>query len=95
MEIDNGTMHKKLNELEQNTVASFRKALRDVAMEIDVAVVTRVIILLAQLRTLKKCLKEAEDEQYRAEEDEAALRAELNSTQQQSTTNIVGSYDIT
>ncbi|GAU10262.1 hypothetical protein TSUD_422570 [Trifolium subterraneum] len=77
MEIDNGTMHKKLNELEQNTVASFRKALRDVAMEIDVAVVTRVIILLAQLRTLKKCLKEAEDEQQRKMSIES--RIELNS----------------
>ncbi|GAU17293.1 hypothetical protein TSUD_110100, partial [Trifolium subterraneum] len=88
MEIDNGAMHRKLNELEQNTVPSLRKALRDVAMEKDAAVVARED-LLAQLRTLKKRLKEAEEEQYRAEEDAAALRAELNSIQQQSMTNTV------
>ncbi|CAJ2660922.1 unnamed protein product [Trifolium pratense] len=88
MEIDNGAMHKKLSELEQNTVPSLRKALRDVAMEKDAAVVARED-LLAQLRTLKKRLKEAEEEQYRAEEDAAALRAELNSIQQQSMTSTV------
>ncbi|GAU46969.1 hypothetical protein TSUD_143110 [Trifolium subterraneum] len=54
----------------------------------DAAVVARED-LLAQLRTLKKRLKEAEEEQYRAEEDAAALRAELNSIQQQSMTNTV------
>ncbi|XP_004486979.1 uncharacterized protein [Cicer arietinum] len=88
VEIDNGAMHKKLNELEQSTVPSLRKALKDVAMEKDAAVVARED-LLAQLRTLKKRLKESEDEQYRAEEDAAALRAELNSIQQQSMTNTV------
>ncbi|KVH94637.1 hypothetical protein Ccrd_003279 [Cynara cardunculus var. scolymus] len=44
----------------------------------------------AQLRALKKRLKEAEEEQYRAEEDAAALRAELNSLQQQSISGNVG-----
>ncbi|RZB62882.1 hypothetical protein D0Y65_039862 [Glycine soja] len=88
MEIDNETMHKQLNDVEQNTVPSLRKALRDVAMEKDAAVVARED-LSAQLRTLKKRLKEAEDEQYRAEEDAAALRAELNSIQQQAMTNTV------
>lgn len=88
MEIDNGAMHKQLNDLEQNTVPSLRKALRDVAMEKDAAVVARED-LSAQLRTLKKRLKDAEEEQYRAEEDAAALRAELNSIQQQSMTNTV------
>ncbi|KAJ1412345.1 putative myosin-14 isoform X2 [Sesbania bispinosa] len=88
MEIDNASMHKQLNDLEQNTVPSLRKALKDVAMEKDAAVVARED-LLAQLRTLKKRLKEAEDEQYRAEEDAAALRAELNSIQQQAMTNTV------
>ncbi|XP_061337951.1 uncharacterized protein LOC133284856 isoform X2 [Gastrolobium bilobum] len=88
MEIDNGAMQKQLNDLEQNTVPSLRKALKDVAMEKDAAVVARED-LLAQLRTLKKRLKEAEDEQYRAEEDAAALRAELNLIQQQAMTNTV------
>ncbi|KAI6686877.1 hypothetical protein NL676_032790 [Syzygium grande] len=81
-EVENTTLLKRLNDLEQNTVPSLRKALRDVAMEKDAAVVARED-LSTQLRTLKKCLKEAEEEQYRAEEDAAALRAELNSIQQQ------------
>ncbi|KAL0370010.1 UNVERIFIED_CONTAM: ATP-dependent zinc metalloprotease FTSH 8, mitochondrial [Sesamum angustifolium] len=72
----------KLTSMEQNTVPSLRKALRDVAMEKDAAVVARED-LSAQLRTLKKRMKEAEEEQYRAEEDAAALRAELNLLQQQ------------
>ncbi|RDY10382.1 hypothetical protein CR513_05097 [Mucuna pruriens] len=88
MEIDNGAMHKQLNDLEQNTVPSLRKALKDVAMEKDAAVVARED-LSAQLRTLKKRLKDAEDEQYRAEEDAAALRAELNLIQQQAMNNTV------
>ncbi|KAL6496604.1 hypothetical protein OROGR_029862 [Orobanche gracilis] len=66
--------------LQENTMPSLRKALKDVAMEKDVAVVARED-LSAQLRTLKKRMKEAEEEQYRAEEDAAALRAELNSLQ--------------
>lgn len=73
----------RLNDLEQNIVPSLRKALRDVAMEKDAAVVARED-LSAQVRTMKKRLKEAEEEQYRAEEDAAALRAEVNSIQQQS-----------
>ncbi|XP_030464264.1 uncharacterized protein LOC115683797 [Syzygium oleosum] len=81
-EVENTTLLKRLNDLEQNTVPSLRKALRDVAMEKDAAVVARED-LSTQLRTLKKRLKEAEEEQYRAEEDAAALRAELNSIQQQ------------
>ncbi|CAK9314537.1 unnamed protein product [Citrullus colocynthis] len=81
-EAENGMLQKRLNELETNTVPSLRKALKDVAMEKDAAVVARED-LLAQLRTLRKQLKEAEEEQYRAEEDAAALRAELNSLQQQ------------
>ncbi|MED6119046.1 hypothetical protein PIB30_008266 [Stylosanthes scabra] len=88
VEVDNDTMRKQLNDLEQNTVPSLRRALKDVAMEKDAAVVARED-LSAQLRTLKKRLKEAEDEQYRAEEDAAALRAELNSIQQQSITSPV------
>ncbi|XP_030503800.2 uncharacterized protein LOC115719054 [Cannabis sativa] len=82
-EADNDTLQKRLNDLEQNTVPSLRKALKSVAMEKDAAVVAREDFS-AQLRTLKKRLKEAEEEQYRAEEDAAALRAELNLIQQQS-----------
>ncbi|MED6110343.1 hypothetical protein PIB30_041915 [Stylosanthes scabra] len=65
VEIDNDAMRKQLNDLEQHTVPSLRKALKDVAMEKDAAVVAR------------------------AEEDAAALRAELNSIQQQSMTSPV------
>ncbi|KAM6597220.1 hypothetical protein CsatA_007744 [Cannabis sativa] len=82
-EAENDTLQKRLNDLEQNTVPSLRKALKSVAMEKDAAVVAREDFS-AQLRTLKKRLKEAEEEQYRAEEDAAALRAELNLIQQQS-----------
>ncbi|PON82683.1 myosin heavy chain-like protein [Trema orientale] len=82
-EAENDVLHKRLHDLEQNTVPSLRKALKDVAMEKDAAVVAREDFS-AQLRTLKKRLKEAEEEQYRAEEDAAALRAELNLIQQQS-----------
>ncbi|KAJ0987827.1 hypothetical protein J5N97_006183 [Dioscorea zingiberensis] len=38
---------------------------------------------LAQLRTMKKRLKEAEEDQYRAKEDAATLRAELSALPQQ------------
>ncbi|KAL2898888.1 Paramyosin [Bienertia sinuspersici] len=83
------THQRRLNDLEQNTVPSLRKALRDVAMEKDAAVVARED-LAAQIRTLKKRVKEAEEEQYRAEEDAASLRAELNSVQQQAFSDPVG-----
>ncbi|XP_057536052.1 autophagy-related protein 23 isoform X2 [Amaranthus tricolor] len=81
-EVECETLQQRLNDLEQNAVPSLRKALKDIAMEKDAAVVARED-LLAQIRTLKKRLKEAEEEQYRAEEDAASLRAELNSIQQQ------------
>ncbi|XP_062085050.1 autophagy-related protein 23 [Humulus lupulus] len=87
-EADNDTLQKRLNDLEQNTVPSLRKALKSVAMEKDAAVVAREDFS-AQLRTLKKRLKEAEEEQYRAEEDAAALRAELNLIQQQSMSGLL------
>ncbi|KAJ8533196.1 hypothetical protein K7X08_016085 [Anisodus acutangulus] len=87
-EVENNMLQKRLNDLEQNTVPSLRKALKDVAMEKDAAVVARED-LSALLRTIKKRLKEVEEEQYRAEEDAAALRAELNSLQQQAMTGPV------
>ncbi|KAI4383870.1 hypothetical protein MLD38_009664 [Melastoma candidum] len=79
---ENESLCKRLNDLEQNTVPSLRKALKEVAIEKDAAVVAREDYA-TQLRMIKKRLKEAEEEQYRAEEDAAALRAELNSVQQQ------------
>ncbi|XP_059660804.1 uncharacterized protein LOC132307142 isoform X2 [Cornus florida] len=88
-ESENDALQKHLNELEQSTVPSLRKALKDVAMEKDAAVVARED-LSAQLRTMKKRLKEAEEEQYRAEEDSAALRAELNLLQQQAMSGSLG-----
>ncbi|KAJ4833294.1 hypothetical protein Tsubulata_004313 [Turnera subulata] len=65
-EAENENLQKRLNDLEQNTVPSLRKALRDIAMEKDAAVVAR------------------------AEEDAAALRAELNLMQQQTMSNPLG-----
>ncbi|XP_015088476.1 citron Rho-interacting kinase isoform X1 [Solanum pennellii] len=84
-EVENNMLQKRLNDLEQITIPSLRKALKDVAMEKDAAVVARED-LSALLRTIKKRLKEVEEEQYRAEEDAGSLRAELNSLQQQALT---------
>uniref|UniRef100_A0A1J3CJT9 Uncharacterized protein n=1 Tax=Noccaea caerulescens TaxID=107243 RepID=A0A1J3CJT9_NOCCA len=81
-EVENESLEARLNLLEQNTVPSLRKALKEIAMEKDAAVVSRED-LSAQVRSLKKRVKEAEEEQYRAEEDASSLRAELNSIQQQ------------
>ncbi|XP_073272638.1 uncharacterized protein [Primulina huaijiensis] len=86
---ENTTMQKRLHD--SNTIPSLRKALKDVAMEKDAAVVARED-LSAQIRTLKKRMKEAEEEQYRAEEDAAALRAELNSLQQQTMSGLSGGF---
>ncbi|KAJ4978285.1 hypothetical protein NE237_009065 [Protea cynaroides] len=85
-EVENDTLLRRLNDLENNSLPSLRKSLRDAVMEKDAAVVARED-LSAQLRTMKKRLKEAEEEQYRAEEDAAALRSELNSIQQQAMMN--------
>ncbi|KAG6415046.1 hypothetical protein SASPL_122447 [Salvia splendens] len=93
-EVENDMMQKNLNDLEQNTVPLLRKALKDVAMEKDAAVVARED-LSTQLRTLKRRIKEAEEEQYRAEEDAASLRAELNVLQQQAMHNPSGGNNAT
>ncbi|OAY61163.1 hypothetical protein MANES_01G168300v8 [Manihot esculenta] len=82
--------NKILSLKEQNTLPSLTKALKDVGLEKDAAVVARED-LSTKLRTLKKRLKETEEEQYRAEEDAANLRVELNSIQQQAmNSNIFG-----
>uniref|UniRef100_A0A6V7QT11 Uncharacterized protein n=1 Tax=Ananas comosus var. bracteatus TaxID=296719 RepID=A0A6V7QT11_ANACO len=85
-EVEKDSLTKRLNDLEQNSLPSLRKALKDLSIEKDAAIVAKEDAL-SQLRTTKKRLKEAEEEQYRAEEDAAALRAELNMMQQQVTVN--------
>ncbi|XP_076892353.1 uncharacterized protein LOC143544079 [Bidens hawaiensis] len=87
--VENDMLQKRVKDLEQSTVPSLRRALKDVAMEKDAAVVAREDFS-AQVRALKKRLKEAEEEQYRAEEDAAALRAELNSLQHQAISGDLG-----
>ncbi|KAG0466592.1 hypothetical protein HPP92_018172 [Vanilla planifolia] len=77
---------KTSGEKEDSTLPSLRKALKDVSIEKDAAIVAKEDAL-SQLRTAKRRLKEAEEEQYKAEEDAAALRAELNSMHQQIMTN--------
>nr|ACG42852.1 t-snare [Zea mays] len=67
---------------ERNVVPSLKKNLNDISLEKDAAVVAKEDAL-AQLRSMKKRLKEAEEEQYKAEEDSASLRAQLNTLQQQ------------
>ncbi|CAN6696036.1 unnamed protein product [Malus baccata var. baccata] len=62
------------------------------AMEKDAAVVARED-LSAQLHMLKKRLKDAEEEQYQAEEDAVALRAELNMLQQQAMSGSLGAMN--
>ncbi|CAD5194262.1 unnamed protein product [Musa acuminata subsp. malaccensis] len=81
-EVQIDSLRKHLSDLEQNSLPSLRKSLKDASIEKDAAIVAREDAL-SQLRTIKKRLKEAEEEQYRAEQDAAALRAELNSLQQQ------------
>ncbi|XP_020571099.1 vimentin isoform X3 [Phalaenopsis equestris] len=80
-EAENSSLVKNLKDLEENTIPPLRKALKDLSIEKDAAIVGKEDAL-SQLRTAKKRLKEAEEEQYRAEEDAAALRAELNSLHQ-------------
>ncbi|KAG1365665.1 paramyosin [Cocos nucifera] len=92
-EVENDSLTKHINDLEQNTLPSLRKSLKDVSIEKDAAVVAREDAL-SQLRTMKKRLKEAEEEQYRAEEDAASLRAELNSLQQQGMGNSFSSIPL-
>ncbi|XXG75307.1 hypothetical protein AAC387_Pa07g3840 [Persea americana] len=87
--VENDALQKRLSDLEENSLPSLRKALKDATMEKDAAIMARED-LLAQLRTTKKRIKEAEEEQYRAEEDAASLRAEINMLQQQAMANPLG-----
>ncbi|ERN08076.1 hypothetical protein AMTR_s00012p00264780 [Amborella trichopoda] len=81
-DIERDRLQEHIDNLEQNEIPLLRKALNDVSVEKDAVAVGRED-LLAQLRTLKRRVREAEEEQYRAEEDAASLRAELNLLQQQ------------
>ncbi|KAG2553063.1 flagellar attachment zone protein 1-like isoform X1 [Panicum virgatum] len=81
-EVEKDALVNRLNDLERNIVPSLRKTLNDISLEKDAAVVAKEDAL-AQLRSMKKRLKEAEEEQYRAEEDSASLRAQLSTLQQQ------------
>ncbi|XP_039145758.1 LOW QUALITY PROTEIN: tropomyosin alpha-3 chain-like [Dioscorea cayenensis subsp. rotundata] len=91
---DNDTLVKRVNELENNVLPGLRKALKDVSIEKDAAFVAKEDAL-SQLRTMKKRIKEAEEDQYRAEEDAAALRAELSALQQQGFGNSFGGFSST
>ncbi|TVU47614.1 hypothetical protein EJB05_07220 [Eragrostis curvula] len=92
-EVEKDALVNRLNDLERNVVPSLKKALNDVSLEKDAAVIAKEDAL-AQLRSMKKRLKEAEEEQYRAEEDSASLRAQLNTLQQQVMGNSYGGYPI-
>lgn len=61
---------------DEKTVAMLRKSLDTITMERDAAFISRED-MVAQLRLMKRRLQEAEEEQYKAEEDTAALRAEI------------------
>ncbi|CAM6085308.1 unnamed protein product [Calypogeia fissa] len=61
-------------------VVALSKALDDMTLERDAALAAKED-LLSQLRVAKRRLKEAEDEQYKAEEDAATLRSEIQAMQ--------------
>ncbi|KAL6648389.1 hypothetical protein ACP70R_012613 [Stipagrostis hirtigluma subsp. patula] len=92
-EVEKDALVNRLNDLERNVVPSLKKTLNDISLEKDAAVVAKEDAL-AQLRSMKKRLKEAEEEQYRAEEDSASLRAQLNTLQQQVMGNSYSGYQM-
>ncbi|KAL6907508.1 hypothetical protein ACP4OV_002547 [Aristida adscensionis] len=92
-DVEKDALVNRLNDLERNVVPSLKKSLNDISLEKDAAVIAKEDAL-AQLRSMKKRLKEAEEEQYRAEEDSASLRAQLNTLQQQVMGNSYGGYPI-
>lgn len=71
---------KRCDELEQE-IESLKQSLRSMTMERDAAIVARED-LNTQVRILKRKLQDAEEEQYRAEEDVVALKKELELLQQ-------------
>lgn len=92
-EVEKDSLVNRLNDLEKNVVPSLKKALNDISLEKGAAIVAKEDAL-AQLRSMKKRLKDAEEEQYRAEEDSASLRAQLNTLQQQVMSNSYSGYAV-
>lgn len=82
LETERDAFEKQLKNMEETELPSLKKALQDASREKDAAIITRED-LSAQLRAVKRRLREVEEEQYKAEEDAAALRAELNMLQRQ------------
>ncbi|XP_059065661.1 uncharacterized protein LOC131074328 isoform X1 [Cryptomeria japonica] len=82
LEIERNSFEKQLRNMEGKDLPLLKKALQDTSMEKDAAITARED-LSAQLRAVKRRLREVEEEQYKAEEDAAALRAELNFLQRQ------------
>ncbi|VAI07334.1 unnamed protein product [Triticum turgidum subsp. durum] len=92
-EVEKDSLVNRLNDIEKNVVPSLKKALNDISLEKDAAVIAKEDAL-AQVRSMKKRLREAEEEQYRAEEDSASLRAQLNTLQQQVMSNSYSGYAV-
>ncbi|KAF7049567.1 hypothetical protein CFC21_058084 [Triticum aestivum] len=97
-QLENGNLelereNQMLMSKEKNVVPSLKKALNDISLEKDAAVIAKEDAL-AQVRSMKKRLREAEEEQYRAEEDSASLRAQLNTLQQQVMSNSYSGYAV-
>eukprot|EP00252_Welwitschia_mirabilis_P017595 TRINITY_DN3895_c0_g1_i1.p1 TRINITY_DN3895_c0_g1~~TRINITY_DN3895_c0_g1_i1.p1 ORF type:complete len:456 (-),score=149.54 TRINITY_DN3895_c0_g1_i1:339-1706(-) len=82
LEAERSAYEKKLQSIEENELPSLRKALKDALMEKDAAITSRED-LSSQVRSLKRRLREVEEEQYKTEEHAAALSAELNLLQRQ------------
>lgn len=82
LETERDAFEKQLKNMEEIELPSLKKALQDASREKDAAIITRED-LSAQLRAVKRRLREVEEEQYKAEEDAATLRAELNMLQRQ------------
>lgn len=82
LETERDAFEKQLKKMEEIELPSLKKALQDATREKDAAIITRED-LSAQFRAVKRRLREVEEEQYKAEEDAATLRAELNMLQRQ------------
>lgn len=74
--------NKSFASKEETELPSLKKSLQDVSREKDAAIIARDD-QSAQLRAVRRRLREVEEEQYKAEEDAATLRAELNMLQRQ------------
>lgn len=82
LEMERDAFEKQLKKMEETELPSLKKSLQDVSREKDAAIIARDD-QSAQLRAVRRRLREVEEEQYKAEEDAATLRAELNMLQRQ------------